>query len=835
MLVLVPCLTRVDGHVRCALVLLPALPADQCGEAQSADAAGQRAHAGLYPGVASVCGGGGGAPPGRLGARAVPTPAGTVRCAVRQPWPRADALVYPTQVFVFCCAHAAQIEAYLRKSRWLSQPSFAVHTIVSTDCLSVGEALRLVDQRNVVRSDFVLVSGDTVSNMSLAAVLAEHRARRQRDKLAILTMVTKKVSARHRAARMGEHTLTMAVDPETNQLLHYEEGAGSTSALALDASLFSEHRSVQVRTDLLDCHIDICAPEVLFLFTDNFDYQHMRRDFVCGTLMERELGNTIHVHQLGGEYAARVHNLRTYDAVARDIIQRWVYPFVPDANWLPRGGAPSYSYHRRNVYKEEGVVVARSAEIGADTVLGAGTTVGELSLIRKSVVGRGCRVGMRACLDGCHLMDNCVIGDHVRASGALICEGAIVNPGAVLEPGAVVSFNVVVGKGFTVPRNVRLSLFQQPLQAEGDTDDELEYASTSLAGSRHASAHDLAAGEQGDGGAAGDGAGLLDAAMLAALRAVKEGRPMPGSKSPWDDSHAGAGGAGYRWEPRDTDDEWRFSIAPMPPAAALEVDASGPGDGADSDDDGARAAHGKGGPAAPGSGKGAAGGMRPVPPVDAGAESSDEEDEVDSGELHFRREVAETFLRCVKDKFDPSNAVVELQGLKMAENRTFADLARYILTSLLGLSLPSPPDASPEFVVLYPAAPLVGHGALLASVRARLRTWAPLLRRFLKTEDDQVEMLLTFEEFAAEEDVFKGSGGAAFATTGAFAGTLHVLYDADVLTEEAALAWKEEKAGADEADKRFAKLAQPFFDWLANASTEEDDEEGGLSGDSSDD
>ena len=223
---------------------------------------------------------------------------------------------------MFCCAHAAQIEAYLRKARWLSQPAFRVHTIVSTDCLSVGDALRLVDQRNVVRSDFVLVSGDTVSNMSLSAVLAEHRARRACDKLCILTMVTKKVSEKHRATRLGEHTLTLALDPASKQLLHYEEGAPGAT-LALDSSLFSEHRSIQVRTDLLDCHIDICAPEVLFLFTDNFDYQHLRRDFVCGTLVERELGNKIHLHELTGEYAARVHNLRTYDAVARDIVQRW--------------------------------------------------------------------------------------------------------------------------------------------------------------------------------------------------------------------------------------------------------------------------------------------------------------------------------------------------------------------------------------------------------------------------------------------------------------------------------------------------------------------------------
>lgn len=31
---------------------------------------------------------------------------------------------------------------------------------------------------------------------------------------------------------------------------------------------------------LQDCYIDICSPEVLSLFIDNFDYQHLRRDFV---------------------------------------------------------------------------------------------------------------------------------------------------------------------------------------------------------------------------------------------------------------------------------------------------------------------------------------------------------------------------------------------------------------------------------------------------------------------------------------------------------------------------------------------------------------------------
>ena len=118
--------------------------------------------------------------------------------------------------------------------------------------------------------------------------------------------------------------------------------------VALDASLFSDHANVRVRTDVLDCHVDICAPEVLYLFTDNFDYQNIRRDFVVGTLNERELGNNIYAHFLEQrEYAVRVDSLRTYDAVSRDVVGRWAYPMTPDANALPRGERSTYAHKSR--------------------------------------------------------------------------------------------------------------------------------------------------------------------------------------------------------------------------------------------------------------------------------------------------------------------------------------------------------------------------------------------------------------------------------------------------------------------------------------------------------
>ena len=54
---------------------------------------------------------------------------------------------------------------------------------------------------------------------------------------------------------------------------------------------------------------------------------------------------------------------------------------------------------------------------------------------------------------------------------------------------------------------------------------------------------------------------------------------------------------------------------------------------------------------------------------------------------------------------------------------------------------------------------------------------------------------------------------------------LHLLYDADVLSESAILAWADEKDGADEKDLIFLKKAAPFVRWLREAESETEDDE----------
>jgi len=55
-------------------------------------------------------------------------------------------------------------------------------------CSSAGDAFRSLDQKDLVKNTFVLVSGDVVVNMDLASAYREHLARRLASPAAIMTL-----------------------------------------------------------------------------------------------------------------------------------------------------------------------------------------------------------------------------------------------------------------------------------------------------------------------------------------------------------------------------------------------------------------------------------------------------------------------------------------------------------------------------------------------------------------------------------------------------------------------------------------------------------------------
>ncbi len=65
---------------------------------------------------------------------------------------------------------ADQLSAYLKHAGWeggVRRGGAAVHVMAAPGCRTEGEALRFVEQKDVIKGDFVLVSGCVVANADL--------------------------------------------------------------------------------------------------------------------------------------------------------------------------------------------------------------------------------------------------------------------------------------------------------------------------------------------------------------------------------------------------------------------------------------------------------------------------------------------------------------------------------------------------------------------------------------------------------------------------------------------------------------------------------------------
>lgn len=317
--------------------------------------------------------------------------------------------------------------------------------------------MRNLDKRALMTGDFLLVSGDVVSNISLGSALARHRARREKDKNAILTMVLREAGAHHRTKSFGRRPL-FVIDPDAERCVHYEEMGRrrkNRRNVQIDPQLLTAHPQLEVRSDLIDCYIDICTPEALSLWSDNFDYQSIRQSFLSEVLKDYELtGKTIHTYIVSDDYAARVQSLRAYDAVSKDIMSRWTYPLCPESN-LVRG--QSYRLGRGKIYEEDGVSLSRTSMVKSKSILGQDTSLADGSVVSDSVLGRRCTISKNVKIEESYLWDDVVVGDGSDIRHAIIADGVIIGKNCLIKPGALVSFGVRVPDGTTVGGTSRLT------------------------------------------------------------------------------------------------------------------------------------------------------------------------------------------------------------------------------------------------------------------------------------------------------------------------------------------------------------------------------------------
>ncbi|WPK25839.1 hypothetical protein PUMCH_003172 [Australozyma saopauloensis] len=370
------------------------------------------------------------------------------------------------EVYLMCTSHADQIQKYIDELRWSVNSPFTITTVVSLELRSVGDAMRDLDNRGLVTGDFLLVSGDVVTNVDFPKALAFHKSKKAQDKDHIMTMVLSEGSPLHRT-RTKLDPAAFVLDKVSNRCHYYQalpRADGKPSAINIDPEILDDiQNDFSIRNDLIDCHIDICSPIVPQIFQENFDYQTLRTDFLKGVLTSDLLKKSIYAYLLDeSEYGARVESWSTYSSISQDVLARWCYPLTPDANLVDS----SYSYEFNHIYKEDKIILAQSCRIGNSTCIGANTSVGNNSAVSKSVIGRNCRIGANVKILNSYVWDNATIEDNVTIDSSIISGNSIIRSDAVLNKGSVVGFDVVIGAGMEIPASTRI--VDKPLVKDDD-------------------------------------------------------------------------------------------------------------------------------------------------------------------------------------------------------------------------------------------------------------------------------------------------------------------------------------------------------------------------------
>jgi translation initiation factor eIF-2B subunit epsilon len=698
--------------------------------------------------------------------------------------------------------------------------------VMNEDCLSVGDALRELDSHGVIRGHFFLVHGDFVTNAPLRKLLDVHLKNVHNDKNTLLTMIFKTALPEHRCRTVMVDDCAIVYDSHTHQLFHYQTFRRLSSRFSLQTTLLESHSELDVAYHVIDSEVDICSPAVLSLFSENFDYQDIRRDFVHGILTSDLLNYTFYAHILPSHsYALRVSHTQRYDTVSKDLMQRWIFPIVPDANF---NESTHYRVKRHCRYVDHRVTLERDTVLGENVIVGRDTRIGARTHIRNAVIGQRCIIGHDVIIEDAYLWDDTIVGDHCKVKHSLLAEHVILKDHVKIARGCILGEEVMVGPDICLPEFTRLVRFREmdatggyhpSVSAHGqapsslgftifDSFDEEEQVTKGSLPNRMQNENEVfdvqLVGTQ--------GAGYLY--VLGEQEGDDEIREGEASDEEEDEMGDHQAGAGYNLSPSEwyrmhsigitrnefttlskTEDYVNFSEDELSQDEMMMA-------------------------------------VTTTTTSSLDAETSFLDDDV----VRFNREVFDTLARAIAANHSLKDTVLEINGLKFAYDITFRDFFRAAIRPLL-VAASTPCSTTAATATLSPSSSQQQQqrqGASLfsssttpfkpdrAHILAVLSNWSPLLLHFKPTESDQLEMLNEIVTFFVQH-----SDCQPF-----FSFVIQVFYRTDVLSEDVLLSWHakqiakcQDNPAAQTELLSCLHQVQSFIEWLQKEESDDEEED----------
>lgn len=280
--------------------------------------------------------------------------------------------------------------------------------------LGTGGALKYAE--DMLDDRFLMLNGDTLSDLDLTSQLAAHE----------------------RTGAQATLALYPVDDPSSYGLVRLEADGAVREFVEKPAP-------DQIDTNNINAGAYVLERSVLALMT------YGERASIERDVFPRLVGNGLFGHVLPG-YWKDIGTPERYLEATFDILEGNVATEVGarlgDALKCVEDGVTSHGRIIPPVLIETGCVIGKGARVGGRAVLERNVTVGEGTIIESAVVMEGAEIGAHCALHNCIVAAGVKIGDHCTIDGlSVVGEGVTLGAGNQLSHGARLFPGVSLGEG----------------------------------------------------------------------------------------------------------------------------------------------------------------------------------------------------------------------------------------------------------------------------------------------------------------------------------------------------------------------------------------------------
>jgi translation initiation factor eIF-2B subunit epsilon len=345
------------------------------------------------------------------------------------------------EIIIVAKRHDQALSKYINK-HYKKQKT--IKLITSDDFTEMGDCLRKIYSEKLISSDFVLVRGLVIANFNLEKVFAYHLEKKEKTKNCILTSIFKTYKNDSKIRTKYDENVVV-YDTQTKRVLQYESTYNCRKLKLNENIAMSPPKSTQpghdpvstsyrVRTDFYDTFIDICSPDVLNHFSDNFDYHSIRDDLYKNVLTSEIYTDHFYLYEIKeNEYVGVIKNFETYFKVSNEIINRWAHPVVLEHLLTSAKLDINYKCLNLNIYQDGASSIDVKSKLKGSIAIGSGCSIAECASLTSVSLGKNAKIGRNCNFKNCIILDNCSIGDNVSLENVFLGSSVTIDSGLSIK------------------------------------------------------------------------------------------------------------------------------------------------------------------------------------------------------------------------------------------------------------------------------------------------------------------------------------------------------------------------------------------------------------------